>query len=152
MAGAVRHAVPLEIDPAMLEEFDQTTGVATLGGYIMGTGWTVKIAVPSGFDTGPLHASILARLEHLDAGMSHWKPDSPLSRFNRSAVGSWSAFPADFMTVMAAGIAIAKSSGAPLIQRSAVSPNSGALGPTRGRRHRSPGLSRKRWLRQALTA
>ncbi|WP_330999367.1 FAD:protein FMN transferase [Sphingomonas sp. IC-56] len=43
--------------------------------------------------------------------MSHWEPDSALSRFNRSEPGRWQPLPAGFAQVLAAGLSIAGASG-----------------------------------------
>jgi thiamine biosynthesis lipoprotein len=76
----------------------------------MGTGWTVKLAAPPGVDARALEQAIQARLDHLVDEMSHWTATSRLAAFNRSAPGSWTALPADFAAVIAAGLTVAEQS------------------------------------------
>ncbi|AOH86578.1 thiamine biosynthesis protein ApbE [Sphingomonas panacis] len=77
----------------------------------MGTVWRVRCAVPAAFDPEALRAAIVRRLAGLVAEMSHWQPDSRLSRFNRAPAGRWMKLPRDFATVIAAGLDIAARSG-----------------------------------------
>jgi len=74
----------------------------------MGTNWRLRLAAPAGFDRGGLDAAIAARLEDILAQMSHWRADSVLGGFNRSAAGTWTALPQDFAAVMTAALAIAE--------------------------------------------
>ncbi|KQO05279.1 thiamine biosynthesis protein ApbE [Sphingomonas sp. Leaf242] len=77
----------------------------------MGTSWSMRFAAPAGTDPSPIRAAIVARLARLVAEMSHWAPDSLLSRFNRSAPGTWTTLPSDFAHVMTRGLAIAELTG-----------------------------------------
>ncbi len=85
--------------------------MAELGGETMGTGWRVRLSHPPGFDLAGLHRAIVARLDGLVAEMSHWAPDSLLSRFNHAPASSWVALPPDFAAVIAAALAVAERSG-----------------------------------------
>lgn len=87
--------------------------MTTLGGETMGTAWRVRFAAPIGFRPDPVRTAIEDRLAGLVAEMSHWAPDSLLSRFNRAQAGSWTTLPPDFAAVIAAALAVAaRSAGA----------------------------------------
>ncbi|WP_420143382.1 FAD:protein FMN transferase [Sphingobium sp.] len=73
----------------------------------MGTGWSAQIVDPPAACLATIEA-VLARI--IDQ-MSHWEPDSAISRFNRSPVGEWVPIPADMMTVLRAGLDMARLSG-----------------------------------------
>ncbi|WP_315760617.1 FAD:protein FMN transferase [Sphingomonas sp. Y38-1Y] len=75
----------------------------------MGTTWRIlyaERAVP----VAAVRAAVEARLDELDAALSHWAPDSALSRFNRSA-GEWVTVPPDLAHVVDAGLELARVSG-----------------------------------------
>lgn len=105
----MRIAVP-PIDPAALAGIDPHARLHDLAGETMGTLWRVRITLPAGRAPDGLQAAIQARLDGLVAQMSHWAPESLLRRFGDAPGGSWTALPADFATVMAAGLAIAERS------------------------------------------
>ncbi|KQX20012.1 MULTISPECIES: FAD:protein FMN transferase [unclassified Sphingomonas] len=77
----------------------------------MGTGWSVRFAAPSGCDPARVEAAILARLDTIIVEMSHWRPDSLISAFNRGEPASWHDLPADFAEVIAASLHVAERSG-----------------------------------------
>ena len=103
----MRIALPAAIDPAAFAGIDPAASVTTLGGETMGTEWRVLAVLPSGVAAAGVNAAIVARLDGLVAEMSHWSPNSLLTRFNRSAAGSWTTLPLDFAHVMAQGLGIA---------------------------------------------
>lgn len=74
----------------------------------MGTTWSVQFATRSHIDAGAVRTLIASRLADIVAQMSHWEPESLLSRFNRARGGEWTALPPDFATVIAKGLAIAE--------------------------------------------
>lgn len=86
-----------------------------LAGQSMGSTWRLRLAAPPARLAGPapaaLQAGVQAVLDALVAQMSHWAPDSTLSRFNRLPAGAWATLPADFATVMRAALATAAQSG-----------------------------------------
>ncbi len=86
----------------------------------MGTTWSVQLPAAAGHRHTALHEDITALLAGLEAELSHWQPDSALSRFNQAPAGTWHELPADLTTVMAAALALARDS------QSAFDP---ALGP-----------------------
>ncbi|MDO7836206.1 FAD:protein FMN transferase [Sphingobium sp. HBC34] len=73
----------------------------------MGTNWSAQIVDPP--------AGCAAMIEGVLAGiiaqMSHWEADSAISRFNRTPPGTWMPLPAAMLTVLRAGIAMARLSG-----------------------------------------
>ncbi|HHW4681400.1 MAG TPA: FAD:protein FMN transferase [Xylella taiwanensis] len=84
--------------------------LATLGGYTMGTTWSVKLAAPRRLDLHPLHTAIQTRLDQIVAEMSTWEPNSTISRFNRAPAGSWHVLPNDFDLVLRTALDIATTS------------------------------------------
>ncbi len=107
----MRIALPPKIDAAAFAARDPSAVVLDLHGETMGTSWSVRFAAPAGTDPSPIRAAIVTRLAGLVAEMSHWEPDSLLSRFNRSPPGTWTTLPPDFAQVMARGLAIAQATG-----------------------------------------
>ncbi len=116
----MRIALPPTIDAAAFGARDPSAVVLDLHGKTMGTSWRVRFAAPAGTDPSSIHAAIVARLAGLVAEMSHWAPNSLLSRFNRSPSGTWTTLPPDFAHVMTRGLVIAEMTG-------------GAFDPTIGR-------------------
>ncbi|BCA64316.1 hypothetical protein HMP09_3550 [Sphingomonas sp. HMP9] len=104
----MRIALPPTIDAAAFAARDPSAVLLDLHGETMGTSWSLRFAAPAGTDPTPVRAAIVARLAGLVAEMSHWAPDSLLSRFNRSPRGTWTTLPPDFAWVMARGLAIAE--------------------------------------------
>lgn len=116
----MRIALPPRIDPHVLDGHDRAAPVIALDGETMGTTWRATIAIAGAVDPAGVRDAIVARLASLVAEMSHWQPESLLSRFNRSAAGDWTTLPADFAQVMTVGLRVAAMSG-------------GAFDPARGR-------------------
>ena len=85
-------------------------GVATLGGATMGTTWSVKAACAPRADLHALHGIVQSALDTVVAQMSHWRDDSDISRYNRSAAGSVHPLPAEFHTVLRCALEIAEAS------------------------------------------
>jgi len=107
----MRIALPPTIDAAAFAARDPSAVVTDLHGKTMGTSWSVRFAAPTGADPTAIRKAIVARLAGLVAEMSHWEPDSLLSRFNRSPSGTWTTLPPDFAHVMTGGLAIAALTG-----------------------------------------
>jgi thiamine biosynthesis lipoprotein len=104
----LRIALPPTIDAAAFAARDPAAALFDIDGETMGTRWSVRFAAPAATDPAPIRRAIVARLARLVAEMSHWAPDSLLSRFNRSVAGTWTTLPADFAHVMARGLSIAE--------------------------------------------
>jgi thiamine biosynthesis lipoprotein len=118
--GAPRIVLPARISPAAFAGLEPGATITDLGGETMGTRWNVRVVLAIGVTAASIQAAIVARLAEIIDEMSHWAPDSLLSRFNRSAGGSETILPPDFAHVMAAGLKIAEATG-------------GAFDPTIGR-------------------
>jgi thiamine biosynthesis lipoprotein len=76
----------------------------------MGTGWSIRCALPPGRDGDGLHAAIVARLDGLVAQMSHWDRASELCRFNALPAGGSAVLSPDFAAVMDLSLRIAHAS------------------------------------------
>jgi thiamine biosynthesis lipoprotein len=81
----------------------------------------VKAVLPSTTDLPPLEAMVQRALDAVVAQMSPWEPLSDLSRYNRSAAGTWTPLPAATATVLRRAMAIAEAS------QGAFDPTLGAL-------------------------
>ena len=103
-----RVLVPLRIGGAP-PPWDQATHA--LQGQTMGTSWSARFCAPALLRLNFIEAAITRALDAVIAEMSHWEPDSALSRFNRASAGSQHALPAGFARVMDAALQIARTSG-----------------------------------------
>jgi thiamine biosynthesis lipoprotein len=79
-----------------------------LAGQTMGTTWSVKLVAQPAADVQGLAAMVQRALDAVVAQMSLWEPLSDLSRYNRSAAGSWTRLPADMAAVVRRAIAVAE--------------------------------------------
>lgn len=120
LSAVPRIAVPEHLSAAAFAGHDESLPIVDLAGETMGTYWTVRFAAPRGCVVPAIQSAIEARLATIVDEMSHWRPDSLLSRFNAAPAGSWFSLPSDFAHVIAAGLAIAEAS-------------DGAFDPTTGR-------------------
>ncbi|MGE0385255.1 MAG: FAD:protein FMN transferase [Gammaproteobacteria bacterium] len=78
----------------------------------MGTTWRVMIAsLPRGVQRAGLQADIEAILDRIDRGMSTWRADSELSRFNAHAGTDWYPVSMDVATVVTAALEVGRASG-----------------------------------------
>lgn len=84
--------------------------VVTLAGESMGTTWRVTLVVGASDGVTRLRAAIEAELDGVIAQMSHWQPDSTLSRFNRAAAGSRVRLPDGLFFVLDVARQIAEAS------------------------------------------
>ena len=98
--------VPLAIHPALPPRGSVTH---QLDGRSMGTSWRVLVAAPAVPDD--LAARLQRELDEIVAQMSHWEPDSVLTRFNAAPGGSWHALPPAFFHVLSHALALAQDSG-----------------------------------------
>lgn len=73
----------------------------------MGTSWSAQIVDPP----AGCAVAIEVVLAHIIDQMSNWEADSVISRFNRAPIGAWMPIPADMLTVLRAGLDIARLSG-----------------------------------------
>lgn len=93
----------------------------SLHGETMGTTWSVKLVADAARRLLSLQELIQAQLDKVVAQMSTWEPDSDLSRFNKSAAGSWHLLPDEFFSVLEYALDVAQASDG------AYDPTAGAL-------------------------
>jgi FAD:protein FMN transferase len=92
--------IPRAIDPVLPPAGSR---LHTLAGTSMGTGWSARFMVPPTAPdglAGGLRRLLQAELDLVVAQMSHWEPDSLLSRFNAAPAGSWIDLPDAFHDVI----------------------------------------------------
>lgn len=63
--------------------------------------------MPPGVAGAGIHTGTQAVLDNVVAQMSNWDPNSDISRFNRSRLGTWHVLPAAFLDVLRAGLDLA---------------------------------------------
>ena len=110
--GYANAAVPRPADPASLQQ---------LGGQTMGTTWSLRFDNPQMLPLAQVREAVEAALARVIDQMSHWEPDSLISRFNTAPAGSRHALPAEFAQVMQCALSWAQASGG------AIDPTVGAL-------------------------
>lgn len=113
-----RVAVPLDLTPDAARPRDGRDVV--LSGPTMGVTWTLRARAPDSLGDGALRTAVQDACDRVVAQMSHWEPDSDLSRFNRAPAGSWIPLPEEFEAVISAALEVAEATG-------------GAFDPTLGR-------------------
>jgi FAD:protein FMN transferase len=84
--------------------------IVSFTGETMGTTWTVLCVLPAGQRDRLLDDEIRAALDEVVAQMSNWRDDSDISRFNRSAAGTWVTLPHDCFEVVEAALTVASES------------------------------------------
>jgi thiamine biosynthesis lipoprotein len=83
-------------------------------GEALGTTWSVKFvsrAAPQAGAEDVLHDRVAAVLERVDRGMSNWREDAELSRFNRQTELSGFEFSSETRQVILAALEIARETG-----------------------------------------
>ncbi|MFA7541003.1 MAG: FAD:protein FMN transferase, partial [Lysobacterales bacterium] len=88
----------------------QRNELLTLHGSTMGTTWSVQLPHTHSRRVPALHQDISQLLAGLEAQLSHWQPDSDLSRFNQAPPGTLQVLPDDLATVIAAALDLARDS------------------------------------------
>ena len=113
-------------------------GTAQLVGATMGGDWSVRFRVPlpSG-STQRLYREIQAILDSVDRQMSTWKPDSDLSRFNRSTSTDWQPMPRELAEVVSEARRASDQTGGAFDVTVAPLVNLWGFGPTRSPTTRS---------------
>ncbi|HZX27297.1 MAG TPA: FAD:protein FMN transferase [Telluria sp.] len=92
--------------PARVADARPQAGAAVTGadGLTMGTTWSVSVVdAPSG-----LSALVQEALDGVVREMSHWDPDSDLSRYNAAPADSRCELPPDLYTVVTAGVRVGR--------------------------------------------
>lgn len=88
---------------------DAQDELLALEGRTMGTYWSVRVAAPpSELDPAALKADLETALDDVNAQMSNYDPDSELSRFNRTPLGTWFDVSPAFAEVMAAALEVSE--------------------------------------------
>jgi len=100
--GYANAATPRAADPASLQQ---------LGGETMGTTWSLRFDNPRMLPLRAVRDAVQASLDRVVVQMSHWAPDSTLSRYNRASAGSTHLLPPEFARVMACALYWAEASG-----------------------------------------
>ena len=83
----------------------------TLQGETMGTRWQLSLVNTDMRPLAEVRAIVQAQLDLVIAQMSHWVPDSLISRFNAADAGTRFALPPEFAQVLQAGLRWAQASG-----------------------------------------
>lgn len=107
MEQTVRIAIPAALPPDSVRPPPAGSVVTAVKGLSMGTSWSARLVVDERVKTEPLQAGLQTVLDGVVAEMSHWEPDSDISRFNRATLGVWQELPPAFLAVLGAGIDIA---------------------------------------------
>jgi thiamine biosynthesis lipoprotein len=68
-----------------------------LGGRAMGTTWSLRADADA---QSTLQIDLQQKLDTWESNLSHWRPDSALSRFNSSTSTDWIAVPAELIEVV----------------------------------------------------
>lgn len=100
--GYANAASPRKADPSTLHE---------VGGRTMGTTWSVRFDNPSMHALDVVRDAAQAALDEVVDQMSHWEPDSHITRFNRAPAGTWHTLPAEFFSVLQCALHWAERSG-----------------------------------------
>nr|WP_246418112.1 FAD:protein FMN transferase [Haloferula luteola] len=86
----------------------------------MGTNWKLRFQAEARVSLSAVRTTVEAAIHQVVETMSHWDPDSALSRFNRAPAATWHALPEGFFHVLQRAVEIADLS-------------DGAFDPTLGR-------------------
>ena len=100
-------------------------------GTAMGTTWSARLMLPPGADGAAVERALQAELDEIVAQMSHWEPDSLLSRYNAAPAGSWHALPPHFFEVADYGLRVFADSGGAYDPAGGLLVNLWGFGPTR---------------------
>ncbi|QHL91580.1 FAD:protein FMN transferase [Sphingomonas changnyeongensis] len=113
----MRIAIP-PLSPGLFAASPPDAAIGRASGDTMGTVWSAQVA---GLDAAGISALVTPVLARAVAQMSHWDPQSSLSRFNRLPCGQWQALEPDFAAVIAAALDLAR------LSDGAFDPAAGAL-------------------------
>lgn len=86
----------------------ETDCVHQLSGTAMGTRWCVQYVGPPLHDTAIVYKQAESVFDRIVQQMSHWEPNSHLSRFNRASPGTWHAIPHEFFHVLEKAIHVSR--------------------------------------------
>jgi thiamine biosynthesis lipoprotein len=124
-AGALAFLAPM---PACAD-----VTVQSLHGPAFGTAW--RLVLPAGADADAARLAVEETVAAIDAAMSPWRPDSEVSRFNRSTRTGWQDASAETCAVVAEALEVSRlTNGAfnptvgPLVARYGFGPITGSPG------------------------
>jgi len=122
--GAFAFAAPVPVSAG--------NNVQLLGGPAFGTAW--RLVLRAGADGDAARRTVMETVGKIDAKMSPWRPDSEISRFNRSSSTGWQDASAETCTVASEALAVARLTGGtfdptvgPLVARFGFGPITGSL-------------------------
>ncbi|API60726.1 thiamine biosynthesis protein ApbE [Tardibacter chloracetimidivorans] len=84
--------------------------VESLGGLTMGTSWSARLVRPAFVPLAAVRDLIQQSLDGVVSEMSHWEPESQLSRFNKAVPGEWRDLPPGFFDVLCCALEVAEAS------------------------------------------
>src|ERR1044072_3070782 len=82
-----------------------------INGPTMGARWSAVFHMPSDFDVSSARRAMIDAVTEVDKQMSHWRPESDLTRSHAAPPGGWVALPDGLLTVLGTGLAIGHISG-----------------------------------------
>jgi len=85
--------------------------VQSTGGQSMGTTWSVRAVPPVELSLLSWREGIQSVLDLVDGQMSTYRPQSPLSCFNRAPAGTWHVLPVECFEVVRRALRLARDSG-----------------------------------------
>jgi thiamine biosynthesis lipoprotein len=106
-----RVLVPLSLSP---NQPALGSAVHDAAGSTMGTSWSARAVLAPGAqmaNSGAIAVNLQRQLDIVVAQMSHWEPDSDLSRYNSAAAGTWRHIPSAFYKVFSYALQVAEASG-----------------------------------------
>lgn len=105
----------------IVEQSGVASDITELSGETMGTYWTLKLQLPVDVLPKGIRKGVIERLNIINQQMSHWDPNSELSKFNSAAPNTPVILSKEFFVVLKRSLEIAK------ITRGVYAPTMGAL-------------------------
>jgi thiamine biosynthesis lipoprotein len=106
-----RVLVPLSLSP---DRPALGAAIHEAAGSTMGTSWSARAVLAPGqqaANSADIFGQLQRQLDIVVAQMSHWEPDSDLSRFNSAPAGAWRHLPSAFYKVLSYALSVAEQSG-----------------------------------------
>lgn len=101
-------AIPAHLSPADLVEPGPSEARREFSGETMGTTWSAALYAGQTLPDELFLRRIQWTLEGVVSQMSHWRPDSALSEYNRAPAGRWQVLPDEFRCVLESALEIAR--------------------------------------------
>ena len=86
--------------PAMRSSTSPDGRVHSLSGSTMGTTWSLRLSNPDFLPLAPVQALVQSTLEGITAQMSHWAPDSDITRWSQLPAGHTATLPPELGHVL----------------------------------------------------